>query len=454
MSSASHLTFHGGVGTATGSNFLLEGGGVRILVDCGLLQGVPGAERWNRRPFPYRPHEIDFLAVTHAHLDHIGLIPRLVKEGFRGVIYSTEAARSISEVMFEDAARILAEEAKALGLSPLYDLSDVRRTLSLWWPLEYHSAAALGGEFEITLRDAGHILGSAMIEFKRDGRRILFTGDLGNSPAPLLKDVEMVTGSHYLVIESVYGDRNHEPKEERQEKFKRAIESTIKKGGTLIVPAFSIERTQVLLYELNRLVEGHKIQSLPVFLDSPLSIRVTKIYKNRRNFFKPSVLAEMAAGDDIFSFPGLKLTESGGSSRAIARVANPKIIIAGSGMSEGGRVVSHEKIYLPDRRNTILLVGYQSVGTLGRLLAEGAREVLIDGERVPVRAEVRVIYSYSSHMDSNHLVEFAARSAATLKEVFVVLGEPRASLFLTQRLRDYVGLNAVYPELGKIYELR
>ena len=457
MNSTSSITFYGGVGNATGSNFLLTVAGTakpfHVMVDCGLLQGSSFAAEENRKPFPYDPTSIDSLFVTHAHADHIGRIPKLVQAGFRGPIYSTPETKSIAEIMFDDMLRIMAHEAAEEGKEPMYDQSDVSATLSQWKELPYHSQLSLPGGVTVTPKDAGHILGSCFYEFVRGGRMVVFSGDLGNTPSLLVRDTEPLTGATYLIVESVYGDRNHEDRDERREKLREAVMRTVEKKGALVIPSFSIERTQVILYELNNMVEDGQVPSIPVFLDSPLAIKVTAVYRRMKKDFKQSVQDEIAGGDDIFNFPRLKFTASPHESQHIGLVPNPKIIIAGGGMSEGGRVIGHEQHLLPDPRNTLLLVGYQAVGTMGRELAEGAKTVRIKGQSVPVRAEVRMISGYSSHKDSNHLVEFVAGSAETLQSVFVVMGEPKSSMFLAQRIRDELGVNAVYPELGSIYPI-
>lgn len=321
------------------------------------------------------------------------------------------------------------------------------------------------------MQDAGHILGSAICNVTCGSpqglgapKKIAFTGDLGNSPSPLLPDTEFPKNLDYLVMESVYGDRNHESKEERREKLKLAILDGIKRGGAIVIPAFSIERTQVLLYEINNMVEGKEIPRLPVFLDSPLAEKVTDIYKKYQNDFKPSVQKEIKSGDDIFDFPGLQVVRSAKESGQMEEMAEAKIIISGSGMSEGGRVVNHEARYLPDPNATIILVGYQAVGTLGRRLQEGAKEIELrimnhessKKQKIKVKAKIENITGYSSHKDSQHLQEFVEKidESKKLTKVFVIMGEPKSSLFLTQRIRDYLGIDAVYPEEGKEYELK
>jgi len=443
------LTFCGGVGQVTGANFLLENDAVKILIDCGLLQGVATANAWNSATFFYNPADIDMLFVTHAHLDHVGRIAKLVRDGFSGVIYSTPETRSLAKLIMEDALAIMKREMAKEGRDPMYEIADVERSHEIWKEIPYHTHTEIPGGISVYLRDAGHILGSAMIEFTYGKKKIVFTGDLGNSPTPLLKDTETITDADYLVMESVYGDRNHEPVNERKEKLERIINESVARGGTLVIPAFSIERTQVILYEMNSLVEAGKIPKIPVFVDSPLAIKVTDIYKTATAHFKSEVQAEIAGGDDIFNFPKLQFTVNREASEAIDRVPGPKIILAGAGMSNGGRITHHEMRYLPDPKSTILFVGYQSAGTLGREIQSGVKKITIQGSKIFVRATVDTIYGYSSHKDSDHLVEFVSHVKGKVQKVFVVMGETKSALFLVQRLRDYLGVNAVHPELNE-----
>jgi metallo-beta-lactamase family protein len=449
------LTFEAGVTTVTGANFLLEtmpeGGEapVRLLIDCGMEQGDRDSEVNNRKPFAYDVTNIDYLFVTHAHIDHIGLIPKLVKAGFKGKIFSTVETHKMVPIMFEDSVKLLSHEAGDHNLPEIYNADDVKKTLELWHEIPYNTCTDLKGGIQVCAKDAGHILGSVMYEFSYNGKKIVFTGDLGNSPTPLLRDTEMITDATYMVMESVYGDRNHEPADERRGKLEDAIEDAYKRGGALIIPCFSLEKTQVLLYEINNLLTEGRIPKMPVFLDSPLAIKLTEVYKERYRAFNEVAKKEVQDGDDIFNFPGLKKINTAEESKALNNVPNPKIIIAGSGMSNGGRVVHHEMHYLPDPKSTILLVGYQSLGTLGRHIQNGERVVSIFGNKIPVHAKIQTIDGYSSHKDSDHLLEFVANTRDTLKKVFPVMGEPKASLFLAQKIQDNLAVDAYHPKDGE-----
>lgn len=456
----STLGFYGAAGMVTGSNFLFtispmeeRGHPLRIMIDCGLFQCGKMCEEKNRQPLPYDPKTIDVLMVTHAHLDHVGRIPLLIRGGFKGKIYSTVPTKAIARLVMVDSLGVLRKEARREGREPLYDEADVERAMALWHTQEYRVAFDLSNGVSATLHDAGHILGSSMVELARGEKKIIFTGDLGNSPAPLLHDTEHLDRADYLVMEAVYGDREHEDRDKRRALLEDAIEDAISRGGALVIPAFSIERTQEVLYEINALVEHKKIPEVPVFLDSPLAINVTGIYKEYESYFNPHAMKEIQAGDDIFNFPRLRLTMRREESEAIAHVPNPKIIIAGSGMSNGGRVVEHHKHYLPDPKSTVLIIGFQAAGTLGRLLQEGAKEVVIGGESIPVRAKVVTIHGYSAHKDVVGLFDFVEGLADSLEKVFIVHAEPTSALFFTQRLRDYLGINAVSPQEGETVSL-
>ncbi len=445
MSTQAKIGFFGGVDAVTGSNFLFEADGKRMLIDCGLFQGDKFADDRNREEFQFRPSEIDVLLVTHAHIDHIGRIPKLVKEGFRGKIYSTPPTRELSELMLLDTTRILQHEAVADGREPIYTERDVRDAMKLWEEEEYYTPFSISPLVRCEFKDAGHILGSAMMFLTYGEKTMVFTGDLGNSPTPLLRNTDSIAGVSYLLMESVYGDRNHENRDERKELLRQIITESVAKGGALLIPAFSLERTQELLFELNDLVEHHNLPDVKIYVDSPLAIKATEVYRKSDKYFNLETRHIIHSGDDVFRFPRLYFTETKEESMEIWQTKGPKVIMAGSGMANGGRIVHHLKHYLSDPKNSVLLVGYQAAGTPGRLLAEGMKTVRLYGDEVSVKARIYQIHGYSGHKDMDHLLEFVSDAQTTLEKIFVTIGEPKASMFLAQRIRDELGLNAVVP---------
>ena len=434
---------------------MLDTGELALLVDCGLEQGDKFAQDINRLPFAYDPKKADVLLVTHSHADHIGRIPKLVRDGFRGKIYSTIPTKELATIMFDDALHIMQYEAERDNKPPLYSAADIELALSLWDTMAYNEEKELGDDVTVVFKNAGHILGSVMVHVLRGGKKVVFTGDVGNVPQPLMDKPDIPEDYDYLVMESVYGDRVHEEVAERTAILKHHIERTIAQEGTLIIPAFSLERTQGILFEINNLIESGAVPSIKTYLDSPLAIRVTDIYAHSVEYFKPEVQKQIADGDDIFSFEGLSFTETVKESSQISRVGGAKIIIAGSGMSHGGRIRDHEKRFLSDPTTTLLLVGYQTVGGIGRLMQDGAKQVWIDGTDVRIKATVATIRGYSGHADRNQLIDlvYGGIQKQMPKQVFVTMGEERASLFLTQRLRDYLGVNAVAPEQNAEIEI-
>lgn len=446
------VTFCSGAGTVTGANFLIEGSDKKFLVDCGLIQGEKIAEDLNWDPFPYDASTIDILFITHGHIDHIGRIPKLIHEGFNGKIISTIPTKEITEIMLADTAHLLARDEEH-NLAEIYSAENIKKALSLWETIEYGQKLNVDHGFQFSFKDSGHILGSGILEIIFNHRKIVFTGDLGNSPSPLLRDTEKVTDADYLFMESVYGDRNHEDRAERKTRLQDVINENYNRGGTLMIPVFSLERTQELLYEIDTLVEGNLIPRMPIFLDSPLAIKLTAVYKRYEKYFNPIALKIIKGGDDIFNFIGLKMTETTDESKDILNVRGPKIVMAGSGMSNGGRILHHEKNYLPYENNTLLLIGYQAVGTLGRSIQNGVKKLHIMGEDVHVKAHIEMISGYSGHKDSDHLVDFVSDTAKTVKKVFLLMGEPKAAMFLAQKLTDNLGVKTYTPAAGESVDI-
>lgn len=442
----STLTLVGGAGAVTGSNFLLDTGGAKFLIDCGLRQGMNEEENWE--PFPYDPKSISHLLVTHAHLDHIGLIPKLAKAGFAGKIVSTKATKSLAEPLLMDALEILRHNAQKHDRPELYAETDIAAALARWEGVDYHQKVSLPDGVELELFDAGHILGSAMVRLARAGRSLLSTGDLGGGNSPLLPPTDDIPPTDYLMMEGTYGDRTRPDDEQRLGQLEDVIENTVARGGTLVIPAFSTERTQDLLFDIRKLMLERRVPDVPVYLDSPLAEQITKAYLAHPEYFAPDIRARIEGGEQIFSFPQLRYASTTEESHKLNDVPGSKILLAGSGMSSGGRVFGHERRFLPDPNSTVLIVGYQAVGTLGRQLIEGVKVLKANREDVPVKAHVETLYGYSAHCDGEGLLEFANKAAAHVKEIFIVHGEPASAGFLAQRIRDYLGVKATVPNAG------
>lgn len=436
----------------TGANYLLESdSGTKILVDCGLHQGSSYCEKHNFEPFPYKPSEIEAVFVTHAHIDHIGRLPKFYKDGFRGKIYSTRPTKDFAELLLLDSEHILRQEAERQKKPPLYDINDVNEVMKLWEKRSYHEKTTVG-DFEIEFYDAGHILGSASILVVAGGKKIVFSGDLGNTPSPLIKNTEYFDEADYTLIESTYGARVHEAPDKRKDILEDLIEETVRAGGVLMVPAFALERTQELLFELNELAENGRIPNVPVFIDSPLAIKLTAVYQKYSvdpNYFNRETIDLIKGGDAIFNFPGLRMTLTTQQSKEINNVAAPKVIIAGAGMSNGGRILHHERRYLSDPKSTILFIGYQARGSLGRQILDGAKSVKIFGETVAVNCRTKTISGYSAHADQPQLLNWLSPMRTALKKVFIVQGEEEEANALSQKIKDELAIGTEVPILGQ-----
>jgi metallo-beta-lactamase family protein len=443
------IDFWGGAKMVTGANYLLTAGEEKFLVDCGLYQSSYYCERKNFEPFSYDPREIKAVLVTHAHIDHTGRLPKLYKDGFRGVVYSTPPTKDFARELLLDSEGILRREAEREKVPPLYGQEEVEGLLKLWQTVDYHQTLKLGG-LRVTLVNAGHVLGSSSIIFEAEGKTIVFSGDLGNRQPPLIKEWEPLTvPADYCVIESAYGDRLHEDFSRRKEILEDVIEDTIKAGGVLMIPAFAMERIQVILSELNELVENGRIPQVPVFVDSPLAIKLTAVYRWYDSYFNEEAWKKVSGDKSLLSFPGLRLSFNKEDSQAIKDVPPPKIVIAGSGMSQGGRITFHEKEYLPDPKSTLLLIGYQTVGSLGRKILDGAKSVRIFGEEIPVRCKVAHISGYSAHADQARLLDWLRPMRGTLKKAFVVQGDEGVVEVFASVVRDRLAIETYVPSEGE-----
>jgi metallo-beta-lactamase family protein len=429
-----------------------------------MFQGSKYSEDLNYEKFPYDPSEIDFVFITHSHTDHAGRLPKLYKEGFRGKIIATNATLDLIRKALPDNLNLIRQEAQESGREPLFSLDDLEGMLKLTRGVSYEEEVDLeppaGGGIKAILHDAGHILGSAIVEIQflnqnQDLVRIYFTGDLGNPPTPLLQPPFFPRDADYAVIESAYGSRIHEDRDERKNILQKVIVDTIQKGGVLMIPSFAMERTQELLYELNGLFNNGKIPKVPVFVDSPLATNLTEVYRKHSDYFNKETIYIIKSGDDIFNFPGLKFTRTTEESKQINDVPGPKIIIAGSGMSTGGRILHHERRYLSDPNSAILFIGYQVKGSLGRKILDEEKEVKIFGEKVDVNCKVEAIGGYSAHADQGMLTEWVriANGEGKLKKVFVVQGEEDSSLALARKIERTLEVDAVVPKQGESFEL-
>jgi len=452
------LSFHGACREVTGSCNLLEHEGQKFLVDCGIFQGERFAAERNLEDFHFDPAEIEYVFLTHAHVDHCGRLPKLYKDGFRGKIFCTEPTRDLAEIMLLDAARIIAHEALASGHEALYTEEDVAGLMNHFEILPYDQMSFIDDNIKLKFRDAGHILGSAFIELyiADEGRtkKIIFSGDLGNSPSPIIRDLEFADGADFVITESTYARGVHETKEEGINKLRQAIIETVGLGGVLMIPIFVIEKTQEILFELNYLMENRKIPRVPIFLDSPLAIKAVEIYRHYEDLYNRNSWNLIKSGDDIFDFPGLKFTLTKDESKKINVTQPPKVILASSGMCVGGRIPFHLKLNLDNKLNQLLFVAYQAQGSLGRKILQGDKTVFVDDQSVEVLAKISVINSFSSHADSprimNWLSHIKSPKSAT---IFVNHGEEESSNVLAEKITQELKIKPIVPELGMVYEL-
>ncbi|MFA4831497.1 MAG: MBL fold metallo-hydrolase [Patescibacteria group bacterium] len=448
------LQFCGANREVTGSCHLLKTKSKNILIDCGMFQGSNFNEGKNHDDFPFDPKSIDVLLVTHAHLDHVGRIPKLVKDGFSGPIFMTKATVDLARLIWEDAHSIMEYDNRKFNAPILFDKSDMANAVSQCHGVDYHVEIDLGGGVKAIGKDAGHIFGSAFIEISAEGKKIVFSGDIGNENVPILKDTEALGDVDLLLCESTYGDRIHEDVDTRRNIILNLIREGIKRGGTIMLPAFSLERTQELLYELNLLSEHDKIlPNIPIFVDSPLAIQATEVYKKYPEYYDLAASKLREIGDDFFDFPNLKMTATREESKAINNARGPKMVVAGAGMMNGGRILHHAIRYLSDPNSILIIVGYQAEGTLGRRLYEGAKQVEIFGEKIKVKCAVKAIGALSAHGDQKKLIDWVGGAEKLPKKIYCVHGEPHAATELAHRLRDQLGIETFVPEEGGVVDL-
>ena len=472
------ITFLGATRTVTGSNFLVEGAGKKFLVDCGMWQGKAEQEMENSQEFEFNPSEIDFMLLTHAHIDHSGRIPKLYNEGFRNKVYAHKATCDLCTLMLPDSGHIQETEVewknkkrKRKGekpIEPIYTAEDAVRCLEIFEPVQYDQIIEITPEIHVRFNDAGHMLGSSIIEvWVKEGEKetkAVFTGDIGNNDIPLLSPPTMIEDTDFLIMESTYGSRLHMKNDEKAEIFLDVVSETLDNGGTVVIPSFAVGRTQEILYEINKLKDEYgddeefrrkykTIMKAPVYVDSPLAISATEVFRENMELFDEETKEEIMRGDNPLEFPGLKFTKTADESKALNEDPTPSIIISASGMCEVGRIKHHLKHNLWNPKSTILFVGYQAPGTLGYNIVNGAKTVKIFGEEIAVNARIEYIEGYSGHADQELLMNCIYSYIKKPKHIFLVHGEPESQDVLADKIEEETNIGVIIPEFGETYEL-
>ncbi|MDD4766409.1 MAG: MBL fold metallo-hydrolase [Desulfotomaculaceae bacterium] len=460
-----HLQFLGAAEIVTGSCFLLEAANTRIMVDCGMYQGRKEIREHNYQSFRVPPRSVDYVLLTHAHIDHSGLIPKLCKHGFKGKVYATAPTVELCEVLLPDSAYIQEMEVERKNrknrragrslIEPIYTINDAYEALSYFEVVSYDEIIQLTPDIRMRFVDAGHILGSAMVEIcvRENGSdtKLVFSGDIGNKDRPIVKDPSTIDEADYVIMESTYGARLHNSEEEI-ESLHGIIWETYNKGGNLVIPAFAVERTQDLLFHLYLLMKEKRMPDMPIYIDSPLATAATEVFWRHHDFFDEEAACLIHKGEDPHQIPGIEFTKTAEESKLLNQ-ADRTIIISASGMCEAGRIRHHLKYNLWRPESTVLFVGYQAEGSLGRQILDGQETVRIFGDDIAVKADIKLIEGYSSHADQAGLVEWVNNFRKPLREIFVVHGEPEAATALADLLRAEHGLQVTVPVLDQVVEL-
>ncbi len=467
-----NITFLGAAKTVTGSCYLIEAGDKKFLVDCGMFQGRANEVLLNAEPFPFNPEELDFMLLTHAHIDHSGRIPKLFMDGFKGTIYATKPTVQLCGIMLPDSGHIQEMENEWLNrkrqragkppVEPLYTVKEATGCLGLFKGVAYGEAIGVTDDIRVRFNDAGHVLGSAIIEIwiRENGRdtKIVFSGDLGNKGVPLLRDPAVIADADYLVVESTYGNRLHTLKKDRDrlERLINIITDTIARKGNVIIPSFAVGRTQEIIYDLNKYMDVfgdavNRILNIPVYVDSPLATSATEIFRQNLDCFDEEAKQYIANGDNPLDFPALKFTQSPEESKKLNENTESTIIISASGMCEAGRIKHHLKHNLWRKESTILFVGYQAEGTLGRRLLDGASRVKLFGEEISVNARIEAIDGFSGHADKEGLLSWIGSIGKKPKQVFIVHGELEVMNEFAQTITEEFGLKCIIPARGDSY---
>lgn len=444
------ISFHGAAQEVTGSCTLVEMDNQKFIVDCGIFQGSIDSKNKNLEDFGFDPKTINFVLLTHAHIDHCGRLLKLFSEKFNGKIYCTNATRDLAELILTDSIKINSKEEEL----PQYTEKDIKNLMELFHTFDYDQKLGTNSNISIRMRDAGHILGSSTFEVwvkeNETTKKIVFSGDVGNPPAPIIKDPTFIDEADILFVESTYGGRLHEPKNDGRNTLKNIILETIQNKSTLIIPVFALERSQEILYEFNNFVENKIVPSAPVFFDSPLAIEATAVYRKYQNLYDKEARSLINLGDDIFDFPNLRFTKTRDESKEINTFKTPKIIMAGGGMCNGGRIPHHLKFNLGNPKNNLLIMSYQAEGTLGRELIDGAKSVIINGETIDVHCKITHNGSYSAHGDHNQMINWI-KNIKNIKKIFVMHGEKPCSEDLAKAIE--LDAEKIIPEYHKYYEI-